>query len=339
MNKNMQSVVVLGSGGVGKTTVAASLGLGLAKKENKGAIFTVDPSQRLCQTLGLTKLTLESSPLLGGKVEVYGLEVRDGLKKLLQKAIPEPERVEKILNHRLFRMIEGNISHLDHFLAMEKIVELLEREDLDFLVIDTPPHDQAFEFFESPQVLSKFLDKSFLKLLIEPKLSSDALIAKVINKAMDEGWKIFRSFLGENFWQELAILLKELMPLREKLLAASDKMTAFLKSPQTLAAVVTVPDRDPFQVAEKLVIDWEEKLQLRVKNMIFNKAFPMNVSLPNDLRGSVFFEKYELQKELMETDFFKSFEKVAAVNARSPSNIDLKILEEIGNGIIQILKP
>src|SRR5688572_14957041 len=132
-----QNVVVLGSGGVGKTTIAAALGVALYKSETqphtRGAIFTVDPSQRLCQTLGLKRLSLESSTLFDGRVEVYGLEVENGLKKLLSKAIPDPARVERILQHRLFRVIEGNISHIDHFLAMEKIVELMERKDLDFL--------------------------------------------------------------------------------------------------------------------------------------------------------------------------------------------------------------
>ena len=330
-----KSFVVLGCGGVGKTTVAAALGLGLADSKSKGAIFTVDPSQRLCQTLGLSKLSLESSTLYDGRVEVYGLEVHDGLKKLISKAIPDAARVERILKHRLFRMIEGNISHLDHFLAMEKIVELLERDDLDFLVIDTPPHDQAFEFFESPQILSRFLDKAFLKILIEPKLSSDAFLGKVINKAIDEGWKIFRSFLGESFWQELAVLLQELMPLRDKLLAATVKMTEFLKDPQTTAIVVTVPEKTPFSIAQTLVADWKVKLQLPVKNMIFNKAHPADIVFPEQLRGTLFFEKYEQQKKLSQSDFYKSFERVAEIKPRAPSDFDLKALEEIGHELIQ----
>ncbi len=332
-----KSIVVLGSGGVGKTTAAAALGLSLGSQGARGAIFTVDPSQRLCQTLGLTKLSLVSSPLFDGRVEVYGLEIQDGLKRLLQKAIPDPERVQRILKHRLFSMIEGNISHLDHFLAMEKIVELLERSDLDFLVIDTPPHDQAFEFFEAPKILSNFLDKSFLKILMDPKLSPDAFFAKVINRAMDEGWKVFRSLMGESFWQELAVLLEELLPLREKLLYATGKMNEFLKDPATVAAVVTVPERSSFGVAEQLVTDWEQKLQLRVRNMIFNKAQTEELFLSDDLKGTLFYERYELQKQLTQTAFFKSFEKVALIKPRSPQDFNLNSLKEIGDELIQTL--
>jgi len=330
-----QSLVILGSGGVGKTTVVAALGLALASKHAKGAIFTVDPSQRLCQTLGLKKLSLEPSLMFDGRVEVYGLEIQDALKKLLGKVFQDPAQIEKILNHRLFRMIEGNVSHLDHFLAMEKIVELLNREDLDFLVVDTPPHDQAFEFFESPKVLANFLDKSFLKILMDPKISSDGLVAKVINKAMEEGWKMFRSFMGESFWKELADLLEQLMPLREKLLTATDKMNGFLNDPNTLAAVVCVPERDSIAAAQTLVSNWDKKLNLKVENLIFNRAHALSLKIPQELEATLFSEKFELQRSLMESEFYKSFKNTALISPYSPKDLDLKVLEDMGYELVE----
>lgn len=332
-----QSMVVLGSGGVGKTTVVASLGLALATRHSRGAIFTVDPSQRLCQTLGLQKLSLEPSFLCHGRVEVYGPEIQDALKKLLAKVISDPAKIESILSHRLFRMIEGNVSHLDHFLAMEKIVELLKRDDLDFLVVDTPPHDQAFEFFESPKVLANFLDKAFLKLLMDPKLSSEGFVAKIINKAMEEGWKIFRSFLGESFWKELATLLEELMPLRDKLLEATDKMSGFLHDPNTLSAVVCVPERDSISAAQDLVANWEKKLNLKVENLIFNRAHPLTLSIPKELEKTLFYEKFELQRTLMDSPFYKGFKRTALIHPFPPKDMDLKVLEEIGNELVEKL--
>ncbi|MEZ4813883.1 MAG: ArsA-related P-loop ATPase [Bdellovibrionota bacterium] len=330
-----QSVVVLGSGGVGKTTVAAAMGLAMAQKYSRGAIFTVDPSQRLCQTLGLKHLSLEPSLMCEGRVEVYGLEIQDALKKLLVKVIHDPKKVETILNHRLFRMIEGNVSHLDHFLAMEKIVELIKREDLDFLVVDTPPHDQAFEFFEAPKVLSSFLDKAFLKILMDPKISSDNLVARVVNKAMDEGWKIFRSFMGDSFWQELATLLEELMPLRDKLLSATESMNAFLHASNTQAALVCVPERASLAVAEELNQNWKSKLNLEVKDLVFNRAQPADLKMQQELKGTLFYEKFELQKQLYASEFFKSFERVALIHPRSPRDMGLKVLEEIGHDLVE----
>jgi len=46
-------VLVLGAGGVGKTTVAASLALAAGRAGGRIAILTVDPSRSLASALGL----------------------------------------------------------------------------------------------------------------------------------------------------------------------------------------------------------------------------------------------------------------------------------------------
>ena len=235
-------------------------------------------------------------------------------------------------------MIEGNISHLDHFLAMEKIVELLEREDLDFLVIDTPPHDQAFEFFESPKVLANFLDKSFLKTLVETKVPTQGIIGKIIGKAVDEGWRIFRSLLGESFWQELAALLKDLLPLRARLLESTLKLDSFLKDSSTQAVLVTVPERRPFDVAVNLAQDWSSKLQLKVDGLVLNRAFPERMTLPEELKGTLFYQRFLLQKEISQSDLFRSFGKVHTIKPMSPVHMNLDNLEEMGNELMASIR-
>src|SRR6202034_1886709 len=49
-------LVCCGSGGVGKTTTAAALGLRAAERGRHGVGLTVEPARRLAQALGLTKL-------------------------------------------------------------------------------------------------------------------------------------------------------------------------------------------------------------------------------------------------------------------------------------------
>ena len=325
--------LVLGSGGVGKTTVAAALGLAYSQKE-KGALFTVDPSLRLCQTLGLEKLSLTPATLQEGRLEAYGLEIQDGLKLLLDRVIGDPARVKSITEHRLYNIIEGNISHLDHFLAIDKIVELMDRPDLEFLVIDTPPHDQAFEFFESPRVLANFLDRSFLKALLEGKMPSDGLFSKVFGRALEEGWKLFRSLLGENFWQELAGLLQDLMPLRERLLYASEKLDEMLQQKSTHVLLVTIPERLPFLVAQELGKAWNSKLDLKVETLILNRAIPSTVKLPDNLQGSLFFNKWKIQEQLCSESWFKSFKKVMRIAPLSPSSMERDNLKDIGHELI-----
>ena len=46
-------VICAGSGGVGKTTTAAALGLGMAERGLRVAVVTIDPARRLATSLGL----------------------------------------------------------------------------------------------------------------------------------------------------------------------------------------------------------------------------------------------------------------------------------------------
>ena len=49
-------IVCCGSGGVGKTTTAAALGLRAAEEGRRVVVLTIDPARRLAQSLGLTEL-------------------------------------------------------------------------------------------------------------------------------------------------------------------------------------------------------------------------------------------------------------------------------------------
>ena len=56
-------VVCCGSGGVGKTTTAAALGLRAAESGRRVVVLTIDPARRLAQSLGLTELDNTPRPV------------------------------------------------------------------------------------------------------------------------------------------------------------------------------------------------------------------------------------------------------------------------------------
>ena len=56
-------IVCCGSGGVGKTTTAAALGIRAAEAGRKVVVLTMDPARRLAQALGLTELDNTPRPV------------------------------------------------------------------------------------------------------------------------------------------------------------------------------------------------------------------------------------------------------------------------------------
>ncbi len=53
LSPNTKTVICIGSGGVGKTTMSASIAYGLAESGKKVLVLTIDPSRRLAQALGI----------------------------------------------------------------------------------------------------------------------------------------------------------------------------------------------------------------------------------------------------------------------------------------------
>ena len=55
MIKEAKVILVAGSGGVGKTTISASLGMLAAQAGRRVLVMTIDPSLRLATSLGLSR--------------------------------------------------------------------------------------------------------------------------------------------------------------------------------------------------------------------------------------------------------------------------------------------
>src|SRR5262245_58273532 len=71
-------LVCVGSGGVGKTTTAATLGLGAACAGRRTLVLTIDPARRLANALGLDGLGHEPREVPRERLQAGGLTVPAG---------------------------------------------------------------------------------------------------------------------------------------------------------------------------------------------------------------------------------------------------------------------
>ena len=65
-DRRTRIIVCCGSGGVGKTTGAAAIGLRAAERGRHVVVLTVDPARRLAQAMGLTYLDNIPRPVDAG---------------------------------------------------------------------------------------------------------------------------------------------------------------------------------------------------------------------------------------------------------------------------------
>jgi anion-transporting ArsA/GET3 family ATPase len=161
-------IVTAGTGGVGKTTMAAAIALAQAKQGRRCVVVTIDPAKRLAEALGLPALTNDPQRVTGAD-ELWAcmLDTKETFDAVVRREAT-PEQAEQILANGFYRNISGTLSGTQEYMAAEKVHELVTSGRFDVVVIDTPPAANALDFITAPRRLVRFLDHSLFRLIIAP---------------------------------------------------------------------------------------------------------------------------------------------------------------------------
>lgn len=151
----------LGKGGVGKTTLSASLAYYLSKHNKKTYWASIDPAHSICDVIGCP-------PFLGPKEIEYGLlaeevDVERYLKQFLKETIAQMKRVYsyfQIINlDEMFEVIK-NAPGMEESAMMHALKDIIDRHrDMDHLIIDTPPTGLMLKIFTLPFVTNIWLER------------------------------------------------------------------------------------------------------------------------------------------------------------------------------------
>ena len=102
--------IVVGSGGVGKTTLAAALGLRSAAAGHDTLVMTFDPSRRLKDALGIGDAAGNAEvPVEGtsGRLHASLLDARETFDALVTRYAPDDEARQRILARGFHLAEEG----------------------------------------------------------------------------------------------------------------------------------------------------------------------------------------------------------------------------------------
>src|SRR3954454_13651547 len=164
-------VVCCGSGGVGKTTTAAALGLRAAERGRKVVVLTIDPARRLAQSMGID--SLDNVPRRvkgvegGGELHAMMLDMKRTFDEIVE-AHADRERAAAILSNPFYQSLSAGFAGTQEYMAMEKLGQLRARDQWDLIIVDTPPSRSALDFLDAPSRLGSFLDGRLIRLLSAP---------------------------------------------------------------------------------------------------------------------------------------------------------------------------
>ncbi|MEM7481038.1 MAG: ArsA-related P-loop ATPase [Acidobacteriota bacterium] len=252
-------LIVVGSGGVGKTTLAAALGVTSANEGRHTLVMTFDPSLRLKDALGVDAgteeeakedaVTVDLGELGGagrGSLAASLLDAGRTFDRLIERYAPDEASRRRILDNRFYGHLSGSLAGILEYMAVERLFEVQAAGRYQQVILDTPPTRQALDFLEAPSRIVQFLDSGALKIALKPWFDSQGRlrgatrlgpIGRRFERFMDD-------IVGLDLLRDMAEFFQAFGPLFDGFRQRAAKVEAMLRSEQTQFLLVAGPGEE-----------------------------------------------------------------------------------------------
>jgi anion-transporting ArsA/GET3 family ATPase len=282
-------IVCCGSGGVGKTTTSAALGLRAAERGRKVVVLTIDPARRLAQSMGIEELDNTPRPVEGLSWANGARARRDGVPRMdammldMKRTFDEvvesqatPEKAKQILENPFYIALSSSFAGTQEYMAMEKLGQIHQqaREDqsYDLIVVDTPPSRSALDFLDAPERLSSFLDGRFIRLLLAPARGPARMMTAGVGLITNAMTRI----LGAQVLRDMQTFVTAFDTLFGGFRQRAQKTFELLQADGTAFLVVAAPERDALREAAYFVERLTED-RMPLAGLVVNRASPAPV--------------------------------------------------------------
>jgi anion-transporting ArsA/GET3 family ATPase len=239
-------LVVVGGGGVGKTTLAAALALQSAREGARTLVMTFDPSLRLRDALGVgggmkdapVRVPLQAE----GSLDAILLDARATFDRIVARYAPDAVAAERIFSNRFYQDLSGTLAGILEYMAMERLFEVKAEGNYDRIVLDTPPTRQALDFLEAPDRIISFLDTRAVKLAQDPWWLEEGHDRNFGMRIAARGARAMADrILGRRFLVELVEFIQAFAPLFEGFRTRAEEVRTLLRSEEALFLLVSGP--------------------------------------------------------------------------------------------------
>jgi anion-transporting ArsA/GET3 family ATPase len=239
-------VVLVGQGGVGKTSVSAAIAWARADAGERVAVLTIDPAPRLGDALGLAAIDAEPRavampPSARGALLAMRLDTKHTFDRMVEQHAPNPETASRLLAHPLYRSISTQLGGTESYMAFQRLHELQSGGGHDCLVVDTPPAANAAELLAAPARLTGLLDTGALSILADPA----RMLTRAGGSLARATFRMLRAALERGTGASLQQGVGEFVDLAGDLVGGLEQrardIEALLRSPETAFVLVTRP--------------------------------------------------------------------------------------------------
>jgi anion-transporting ArsA/GET3 family ATPase len=241
-------LVVVGSGGVGKTTLAAALGLSAARAGRRTLVMTFDPSLRLKDALGVGERARDQEVPVRvdtpGRLDVSLLDARATFDRLVLEYSPDEPAARRILDNRFYRHLAGGLAGILEYMAVERLFEVTAARRYDRIILDTPPTRQALDFLEAPDRVVGFLESGAVRLALRPWFDERGRLRAGVGPVRRGLEELLDRVIGLDLLREIAEFFQAFAPLYEGFRRRAADVRELLRAPETLFLLVAGPGKE-----------------------------------------------------------------------------------------------
>ena len=274
-------IIAAGSGGVGKTTVAASVALWGALQGRRVVVLTIDPARRLATSLGLESLGSEERDIPAALFEAQGLTPRGTLAAmmldqkgawdaLVERHAPAEARA-RILANPFYQHLSQTFAGSQEYMAIEQLCLLAEAGRYDLIVVDTPPTRHALDFLEAPRRIGDFLDRKVVRWFVRPYFSAGWSALRVANRTAGFLLRRLEQATGVSALAEISEFFSNMSGLFENFQSRVERAHEVLRGAATAFVLVTGPEEQVLGDAEYLSTKMAE-LRMPLKGVVLNRV-------------------------------------------------------------------
>jgi len=239
----MKITVCVGTGGVGKTSVAAATALLAARAGLKSLVLTMDPANRLRTALRLNDGALQQRvPIASVKGELWAalLDVNATLDEAV-RLYGKAESRQRILDHPIYRSIANSLPGMQELMAVERLDQLIQR-GFDYIVIDTAPSRHAFEVLDKPEIFARFSESAGTKLASRTFQFAETIGLTAIGRGAADLYTRVEALLGAHMVRQVLDFYSLFYSIAEGYAARAVRTVTVLRDPAiTEFRVVSTP--------------------------------------------------------------------------------------------------
>jgi anion-transporting ArsA/GET3 family ATPase len=338
---NKRILVCVGSGGVGKTTTAASLGLAGARAGRRTLVLTIDPAKRLANALGLStlghdvqavppeKVALGGAPV-AGSLDAMMLDQKRAFDEIVARYAKDPESQKRIMGNRIYQQISSTLAGSHEYAAMAKLYEIAGEKKYDLIILDTPPTANALDFLDAPERLTSAIDSPAIQWFTKPYAAAGRFSLKAVGMGAAFVLKRLGRFVGSAFLDDMSRFFFEFNAILGGFKERAREVFELLRGSDV--AFVLVSSAEPASVDEAIYFyERLEKSKMPLGAFVVNRV---HHAAPSRLGREQVVERMQERPELrgyspddivqVASDFdrtHKEFQALAEVDAREVARL------------------